>query len=545
VSTEHSPEEILDLLAEAGMGRVPAGLLSFVDAFSETVGLSTGTRADTAKANCQDLNSISMAVVGLQRRIRRENTLLAFDSLTSPYLFNKEEAFRFISLFLGRFTSEGNAVLALLDEGCGQDADYNAMMSAADGIIKISVMDEARTLSVMKHPNLKPVKIELPSEPERASMKPSFTFEPGVMRQFLRAYTRGEGMRVEVGDFVNLLWPDLAHWSCMLWDPKGFSTMIYDLNKEESSMVKETLPFYPWTFRLKLGLAGLLGMMPKNLSEPKDVRGFPKMWPPATIERIGILEYLEDESRTDEHHIRIHESSDCWGLESVGTAVASHLPPSLAGTCIGLERRGGLERDWNAVETKCIGLGDPYCEWKLVPGEIDGLRASLEKDAPTVERVYHRLMNRLIAYMLEGEPLVERPRLGSEIHIHAVMHVMGFPHVAGERYRMAQRMGGAKSGRDLGSKLMDSGFGVGEATERLVEFMNHCKVGEVTSGETFRIWENCECLRTKIGATGIREPCCYFTTGFLSGFFSAVRDQHVKETKCTVAGDPYCEWEFA
>jgi predicted hydrocarbon binding protein len=41
-----------------------------------------------------------------------------------------------------------------------------------------------------------------------------------------------------------------------------------------------------------------------------------------------------------------------------------------------------------------------------------------------------------------------------------------------------------------------------------------------------------------------REPTCYFTTGFFNGFFSAVRNQHMKETKCVAMGDPYCEWEF-
>jgi predicted hydrocarbon binding protein len=34
------------------------------------------------------------------------------------------------------------------------------------------------------------------------------------------------------------------------------------------------------------------------------------------------------------------------------------------------------------------------------------------------------------------------------------------------------------------------------------------------------------------------------TTGLLNGFFSAVKNQHVKETKCIAAGDPCCEWEF-
>jgi predicted hydrocarbon binding protein len=44
--------------------------------------------------------------------------------------------------------------------------------------------------------------------------------------------------------------------------------------------------------------------------------------------------------------------------------------------------------------------------------------------------------------------------------------------------------------------------------------------------------------------TKIKEPSCFFTTGFFNGFFSAVKNQHVKEVKCIGLGDPYCEWEF-
>ena len=130
---------------------------------------------------------------------------------------------------------------------------------------------------------------------------------------------------------------------------------------------------------------------------------------------------------------------------------------------MGFESLKGLERDWNVVETKCIGLGDPYCEFKFVPGEIDGLKDSLEKDSSVIERIHERLMDRLIGFLVEGKPLVERPRLGSDIHIHPVMHAMGFPHVAGERYRMALRMGGAKAGKEVGGRLMDAGLREDEA----------------------------------------------------------------------------------
>jgi hypothetical protein len=61
-----------------------------------------------------------------------------------------------------------------------------------------------------------------------------------------------------------------------------------------------------------------------------------------------------------------------------------------------------------------------------------------------------------------------------------------------------------------------------------------------------RIEESCESLLSKFLKNEIKpnEPSCLFTTGFLNGFYSAIKNQHVKETKCIGLGDPYCEWEF-
>jgi predicted hydrocarbon binding protein len=262
------------------------------------------------------------------------------------------------------------------------------------------------------------------------------------------------------------------------------------------------------------------------------------------FERSGILEYLEEVSKTDEHYARIYESSECWGFENVGATMAFYLPPLIAGFMKGFGSLRGLERDWNCVETKCIGLGDPYCEFKLVPGEIDELQDSLEKDVSVIERIHERLMHHLMEFLLHGKPLLERPTLGSYVNVHRVCHAMVFPALAGERYRMVLGMGGARSGKLVGERLLEAGLSEDEAVKRVLNFLNQCKVGKVTMGETIRIVENCEGSQTKIFTTKIKEPSCFFTTGFLNGFFSAVKNQHVKETKCIAMGDPYCEWEF-
>ena len=546
VTSERSPAEVVELLSERGMGE-PVGL-NFVDAFTETVGLTCTQRLDTICANCADLNSLSIAITKLQERTGKKGTLLIFDSLTSPYLFSGVEAIKFMRLFLSKFASEGNSVLALMDEGCGKEEDLVAMMSVADGILRMEIKDSSRLINVVKHPKVEPARFEVPIE-AKPTIKPTWHYEPNVMRQFFKSMFGGDKavLRREVGDFVNLFWPNLAHWSGMLWDPKGFPTMIYELNKEESSIGREVITYFPWRwallFKLVLALQAL-GFFPKNFSSVRGMKKMAKLGGAnikgAQSERSGAIEYLEDVSKPDEHYFRVYESSDCWGFENVGAAIASHLPPAMVGQVLGFERDG---KDWNAVETKCIGLGDPYCEFKLVPGEIDELKDSLEKDNSVVERIHERLMECLMGFLLQGKPLVERPRLGSDVHLHVVMHGMGFPHVAGERYRMAQRMGGAKSGKEVGERLMDAGLSGDEAIRRIIDFMNYCKVGKVTAGETIRIRENCESMRTKLFTT-IKEPSCYFTTGFLNGLFSAVKNQHVRETKCIAAGDPYCEWEI-
>jgi predicted hydrocarbon binding protein len=179
-----------------------------------------------------------------------------------------------------------------------------------------------------------------------------------------------------------------------------------------------------------------------------------------------------------------------------------------------------------------------------VPREIDELEDSLEKDVSTIEKIHRRLMYHLMEFLLHEKSLLERPTLGSRVNVHRVCHAMVFPALAGERYRMVLGMGGAKSGKQVGERLLEAGLREDEAVKRVLGFLNKCKVGKVTMDETIKIVENCENAQLKLFTTKIKGPSCYFTTGFLNGFFSAAKNQHVKETKCIAMGDPYCEWEF-
>jgi len=545
VTTKCVPSRIEEALEERGLGEIEPGLLSFVDAYNRTVGVSVSDRVDTVYADCNDLSSIDIAIFKLAEQKKRKGVLLVFDSLTSPYLFNGVEILRFMTQTLLRFAAKGNAVVACIDEGCGKDEDFVAMISLSDGAIKTEAKGDKRVFDVVKHPKLTPTRIEVPMERQQAVLRFNFDdYDPHETGKLLVAMLRGHEatMRPMVGDYVNLFWPTLVHWSGMLWDLKRFPVMKYDLNKEEESLAQDTIKFFPWHWKFFVKTYSKF-FAPRKLNSVKGMKKAVTKFFGSLLkqERSGLVEYLEDVSKTDEHYIRVYESVDCCGFENVGASMGLYLPSIIAGKLKGF---GEEKIDWNAVETKCVGLGDPYCEFKLVPGEIDGLKSVLEKDSSVAERIRERVMNRLMDFFVDGKPLVERPTLGSEVHFHVVWHVMGFPYEAGERYQVALRMGGAKAGREVGEHMLESGIEGDGAVKRVLHLLEHCKVGEVSIDETIKIKENIESSYTWTMKTKPTEPSCYFTTGFLNGFFSAVRNQHVKETKCIAMGDPYCEWEF-
>ncbi len=539
--TECDPSETDKDLKEKGLGEIEPGLLNYIDAYNETVGVSVSERPDTIYADCNDLSSIDISISKLQNRIGKKAILLVFDSLTSPYLFNGSEILKFIGLTLSKFTAEGNSVLACFDEGCGKSEDLVAMMSLSNGVIKMETEDGRRVLNVLKHPLIEPTRVEIPGAKIPDKLWDMRLWEEKIMEFPLHAMT-GKALgkvRGELGNYVNLFWVNLAHWSCILWDPKGFPEMAYEMSKKHGEGTKDMMEAAPWHQRTLFGF-----LTPKKLSRVKDMKKMGNFYSKMLKGMgMGILEYVEDASKTNEHYFRVYESAECWGFENVGAAMAYLLPPTAAGMFKGIESWKGLEREWNAIETKCIGLGDPYCEWRVVPEEIPELKDSLVKDSLISERMHDQLMGGLMGFLINGKPLVNRPS-GSDVMLSFILHVMVQPAMAGERYRTVMRMAGAKAGKEVGKNLMDAGIREDEAVNRVLNFLEYCKVGKVTADETVRMKDNCESVFYRFMTKKREEPCCYFTTGFLNGFFLAVKNQHLKETKCIAMGDPYCEWEF-
>jgi len=539
VTTEYGPIDAERELRERGLHEVEPGLLNFVDAYNETVGVSVSDRPDTVHADCNDLSSIDIAISKLSDRIGRKHILLVFDSLTSPYLFSGSEILRFMKQTLSRFAARGNAVLGCMDEGCGKSEDVVAMMTLSSGVIKMELREGKKVLNVVKHPRIEPTEIEVPVTVHPRVI--SSYYDTEYVKKEIELAMRGVKvtLRPEVGDYVNIAWRDLIFWSGTLWDPKRFPTMMYELSKfseNPSNYDIDLASFLPWHMKLFWKF-----LMPKSFSKVKDMKKvFERGLKHQYIQmRVSTVEYVDGISKTDEHYIRGYEHYECWGFENVGASLGLMKTALMAGSFKGMEKNlGGTERDWNAVETKCIGLGDPYCEVKFVPGEIEDLGDSLEKDSSVIERIHNRLMDHILGFLLHEKPLMERPTWGSGVHIHEIQHVTAAP-LVNERLQMVFSMGGARAGKMLGEHLLESGLREQDAVKLVVNLMEHCKVGKITLDETIKMRENCERFGIET-----EQPSCYFTTGFLNGFFSAVKNQHVKEIRCIAMGDPYCEWEF-
>jgi len=88
VTTEHGPSRAERVLGEKGLGIIEPGLLNYIDAYNETVGMSVSDRPDTIRADCGNLTSRGIAISRMQKRIGKKGVLLVFDSLTSPYLLS-------------------------------------------------------------------------------------------------------------------------------------------------------------------------------------------------------------------------------------------------------------------------------------------------------------------------------------------------------------------------------------------------------------------------------------------------------------------------
>lgn len=260
-------------------------------------------------ASSEDLTGLSIAIFKLQKAIEKK-FLLIFDSLTSPYLMTGSEILRFMRKTLLRFAAEGNAILACIDEGCGKQEDLVAMESTADGIVNIESKEDSKTFNIIKHPMVRPTKIDVPM---RSSLELPHCLDSETYAQYLMMTTdfaAGKPLRSEVGDYVDLFWPNFVRWCGMLWDPKRFPKITYNSGKEASSYLGDSLDSrLPWMAKLYGKL-----FMPKDFNTVKGMKTLINKFMLRFHEgdRSSILQYLDATSKTGEHYFRLDESATCW-----------------------------------------------------------------------------------------------------------------------------------------------------------------------------------------------------------------------------------------
>jgi predicted hydrocarbon binding protein len=208
---------------------------------------------------------------------------------------------------------------------------------------------------------------------------------------------------------------------------------------------------------------------------------------------------------------------------------------------MGLE---SIERTWNSIETKCIGLGDPYCEVKIFPGESNKVQDCLKRDSEKVSRIHNHLIEKYLSHIVDNKILTDRPEFGPDIHLQIPFHAFGFAHLAGDRSQMALRMGGVKSGMEIAERLLAAGYEPNEVVSNVLASFETLKAGVVNiSGDRLIIEENIEPMRTWY-MTPLRELSCHFTSGFLNGLYRSVYDLRVNEYRCLAARDSCCEWQI-
>jgi predicted hydrocarbon binding protein len=366
----------------------------------------------------------------------------------------------------------------------------------------------------------------------------SFSIVSESDRKVLRAswnqvFSQGprQALRAQVGDQVNLIWPNLAAWCVIPWAASDYPFFIYEVDKEVHSMLRELTSSVPWHLKLLTGLA-----LPKNFKSVKDMNRMTGFFGKAFSDSgIGSWSYCSEESKEDEHHFHVYGNSSCWGLEKIGASTGFIQLGGLAGIIRAFEKE---ERDWDAIETHCIGKGDPYCELVFSPGTFDVKNHLRSINFGVAQTVYSRLVEHLLGYLVLDKGLPARKGMAQTVFVDRMLALTSIPSLINTRYRRSLQFGGARLGIAVGNRMLQSGLRPPEITQRVFGFLNSSKVGKVSAADDIRIEENCEITGLLSG-----ERSCFFTTGFLNGLYYSISGQTVRETKCVGLGDPYCAWE--
>jgi predicted hydrocarbon binding protein/KaiC/GvpD/RAD55 family RecA-like ATPase len=533
-TTESRPDEIIESLLAGGIKASQLERIRIVDAYSETLANLPETKYKVAVdgADCTDLTGLGAKISKFADLVNITDSLLVFDSLSAPYIFNGEKIIKFLRMNFTRFALKGNRVLACISEGIGKSEDLAAMWSISNGVIRIEPQIQKRILKVTKFPNMKPTELDYVL---KGSVEPvTYNLQNPFMAQWFSNFKNmqtGNRARQLVPDRVNLIWQQLALWGGMLWD-KRFPTMMYNYGRDlYYQATKEMIPAVVQQNPQIKGKKDLIDLV--NALMP-TLKG--------TIARLGGGEIYMDEQKTnnDEIHLGWNESDICFSFPNVNGAICYLYSGAIAGTIQASTDYLEQKRSWEAVEYMCLGLGDSTCRARAVQAGSDSFTTYIESaDDVKIDRVNDRITEQMASYLLTGQPPVQRRRSGEGIHVLQLQKAITLPALSSDTYWRALSMAGVNSGMKLAEYLNDRGISASESINQLGKFLAYANVGQVKFGESLRIVENAETV-------GLRSnmPICSFTTGFLNGFATVTKGTKVHENVCQTAGGDYCEWVF-
>lgn len=142
VLTDASAHEVHKRLSamDAGFDRyVKAGLVRFIDAYSQTIGAGVQHPATDQVDGLLNFNAVTAAVNAAQRTLLRNHPAhrLLFDSVSTLVAYtNAQTAFRFLQVLVGRSRAAGATSLLLLERGMHTDEEVQTVKHLTNGVIE-------------------------------------------------------------------------------------------------------------------------------------------------------------------------------------------------------------------------------------------------------------------------------------------------------------------------------------------------------------------------------------------------------------------------
>ncbi|MHA2295355.1 MAG: V4R domain-containing protein [Candidatus Hodarchaeales archaeon] len=378
----------------------------------------------------------------------------------------------------------------------------------------------------------------------------------GITRHLLNSFTKHTYVRETIGDYVHLSVVQIINISILSLDPLS-GILLYEAGKNVGKYGPGQMLIYQiypdimkyYTFDKKFNQ--VLLALEKYYSNPK--------FAPIFIADLAKIVKIDDNSAT----IRLHGSALSVGVPELGEPLCYYISGEIAGL---IETILGQITD--VEETKCYGLGDPYCEFeikilakekaKTVPAEKDKSEAALRR---------RRFLDTLAQVLTtHNDSLFMRTILrdrGDFVHFAMLQQIISALKGTDEYTAMLLYSAGFEFGRmspkeALSREIWQNKFSlplsfenavatVAKAFEYPTEIlrrMGSFSKSEIISEEVAEITIHDCCYASGFDNRG--RTYCDFTAGFIAGRLSLIFNEEiiVEETKCHGNGHTYCTFRI-